>query len=187
MALVAIVLAAGRASRFGGGKLDALIGERSVLEHSVAAALAAPVERVLAVVGPGQAIPADPRIERIELDSSALSDSLRAGIATAGEVAGAFVFLGDMPLVPPDLAARLASAIGSAVAAVPVREGVPGHPVLLARSGFGLVETLRGDAGLGRALRSRDDVVRLATGEVGVTFDVDTPADIAAAQRILGT
>jgi molybdenum cofactor cytidylyltransferase len=185
MGLVAIVLAAGRSTRFGSDKLAGLIDGRSVLDRTLEAALAAPVERVIVVTRPGRAVPVDPRIAAVGAAGADLSDSLRAGIAAAAEADGAFVFLGDMPLVPPGLAARLASEIGSALAAVPVREGVPGHPVLLARAGFGLVETLRGDAGLGQALRGRDDVVRLVASEAGTTFDIDTPADIVAAQRLL--
>ncbi len=186
MAFVAIVLAAGRGTRFGSDKLAGLIDGRSVLDRTLEVALAAPVERVIVVTRPNRAVPADPRIATVQAAGANLSDSLRAGIAAAIEADGVFVFLGDMPLVPPGLAVRLAGEIGSAVAAVPVREGVPGHPVLLARAGFGLVETLVGDAGLGQVLRGRADVVRVATDDAGATFDVDTPADIAAAQRLLG-
>jgi molybdenum cofactor cytidylyltransferase len=181
--LVAIVLAAGRGTRFGSDKLAGLIDGRSVLDRTLEIALAAPVERVIVVRRPGRTTPADPRIALVEAAGADLSDSLRAGIAAAGDADGAFVFLGDMPLVPPDLARRLADAIGSAIAAVPVREGVPGHPVLLARAGFGLVGTLGGDAGLGQALRDRSDVVHLQVSEAGATFDIDTPADLAAAQQ----
>lgn len=187
MAFVAIVLAAGRGTRFGSDKLAAKIDGRSVLDCALEAALAAPVERVIVVTSPGSTVAANPRVAWVVAAGRDLSDSLRAGIAAAGEAEGAFVFLGDMPLVPPGLAARLASEIGSAIAAVPVRDGVPGHPVLLARAGFGLVETLRGDAGLGAVLRCRDDVARVATDEVGATLDVDTVADLAAAQQNLKT
>lgn len=186
MALVAIVLAAGRGTRFGSDKLASLIDGRSVLERSIDAALAAPAERVIVVTRRGGRVPTGPRIVCAEAAGPDLSDTLRAGIAAAGEADGAFIFLGDMPLVPPGLAQRLSEAIGPAVAAVPVRDGAPGHPVLLARTGFSLVQGLRGDAGLGQALRGRGDVVRVATDEPGATFDIDTMVDIAAAQRLLG-
>jgi molybdenum cofactor cytidylyltransferase len=185
MGIVAVVLAAGRGTRFGSDKLAAPIGDRSVLERSIAAALAAPVERVIVVARPHTAVPSDPRVIRVEARGPALSDSLRAGIAAADEAEGAFIFLGDMPLVPPELAGRLSEAIGQAIAAVPMRDGRPGHPVLLARAGFALAERLRGDAGLGALLRGRADVVELAVREAGATLDIDTQSDIAAAQRLL--
>ena len=186
MGLVAIVLAAGRGTRFGSDKLAALISGKSVLDRAIEVALAAPAERVIVVTRPGTQVPPDPRIARVESSGPDLSDSLRAGIAAAGEAQGAFIFLGDMPLVPHDLAGRLLPAIGAAVAAVPVREGVPGHPVLLARRGFALVERLQGDAGLGRALRHREDVAPLTVSDLGATLDIDTPDDLAAAQESAG-
>jgi molybdenum cofactor cytidylyltransferase len=184
VAFVAIVLAAGRGTRFGSDKLAARIGGRSVLERSVEIALAAPVERVIVVTASPATAPTGPRIESVAPGGPALSDSLRAGVAAAGDADGAFIFLGDMPLVPPGLAAQLLDAIGSAVAALPVRDSAPGHPVLLARAGLGLVEHLHGDVGLGQALRGREDIVRLATSDPGASFDIDVPADLAAAQRL---
>jgi molybdenum cofactor cytidylyltransferase len=182
MGLVAIVLAAGRATRFGADKLSALIDGRSVLDRSVEAALAAPVDRVLVVTRAEREIAAHPKVEKIEPGGADLSDSLRSGLAAAGDAEGAFIFLGDMPLVPKGLAGRLAQAIGTGLAAVPVCEGEPGHPVLLARRGFGLAEGLSGDSGLGTVLRGRADVVHLPTGDAGATFDIDTPSDLATAR-----
>jgi molybdenum cofactor cytidylyltransferase len=181
MSRVAIVLAAGKASRFGGDKLAARIGGRRVLERAIDAALAAPAGRVIVVTRPGGEGPEDPRIERIEAGGPDLSDSLRSGLAAAGDAEAAFIFLGDMPLVPPELAGQLAEALGPAIAAMPVRDGAPGHPVLLARRGFVLAEELSGDRGLGSMLRDRDDVVRVPVEDEGAVFDVDTPADLAAA------
>jgi molybdenum cofactor cytidylyltransferase len=185
--LVAIVLAAGRGERFGGGKLAAPLAGRPLLDHAVHVALASPATEVIVVGRPGTPVPADPRVRLVALESAALSDSLRAGLAAAGAAAGAFIFLGDMPLVPPDMAARLARALGGASAALPQWRGRPGHPVLLARNAFALVDGLTGDEGLGRALRGLAGVVRLPVEEEGVVLDVDHPEDLAAiAQRING-
>lgn len=183
--LVAIVLAAGHGSRFGGGKLAATLAGRSLLDHAVTAALASPAERVIVVGRPGTVLPNDPRLSLIELSSAALSESLRAGLAAASEAEAALVFLGDMPRVPHDMAARLIAALGQDLAALPEFEGKPGHPVLIARRGFALADDLTGDEGLGRALRAREDVVRLAVEDEGVVLDVDTPEALARLE--LGT
>jgi molybdenum cofactor cytidylyltransferase len=119
------------------------------------------------------------RVERVA--SSALSQSLAAGIRSA-EAAGAdaaFVFLGDMPLVPHAVAGRLADALGEAFAAVPTDGGEPGHPVLFARPAFPALAALSGDEGAGKLLRGRDDVVRVAIDDPGIRLDVDVPADLA--------
>jgi len=183
---VAIVLAAGRGARFGGGKMAAPLGGRALLDHAVGTALASPAERVIVVGRPGTRVAEDPRVRLLTLDSAALSDSLRAGLAAAGDAAGAFIFLGDMPLVPPDMAERLLAAIGEAPAALPLWQGKPGHPVLLARAAFSLADGLTGDEGLGRALRNLPGVVRLPVDEEGVVLDVDRAEDLAAMARRIG-
>lgn len=179
MALAAIVLAAGRATRFGADKLLADFRGEPLVAHALRAALAAPVARVVLVGGTHLPISADPRLSRVD-GGAGLADSLKAGLAAVGEVDGVFVFLGDMPLVPHGLAARLAEALGDALAAVPGRDGQPGHPVLLSRAAMALVEGLAGDNGLGKLLRSRADVVRLAVDDAGAVADVDTPTDLGA-------
>lgn len=182
--LVAIVLAAGHGTRFGGGKLAALLAGRPLLDHAVAAALASPAGQVIVVGRPGTELPEDPRLSLLEVASAALSESLRAALAAAGEVDAALIFLGDMPLVPHGMSERLIARLGDSLAAFPVFQGQPGHPVLLARRGFALAEGLAGDEGLGRALRGRADVARLAVEDEGVVLDVDTPEALARLERL---
>lgn len=177
---MAIVLAAGTGQRFGGGKLAAELAGRPLLDHAVQAALASPAAEVIVVARPGTGVPATARVRFITLVSEALSDSLRAGLAAAGDAAGAFIFLGDMPLVPADMAERLISVIGEGPAALPEWRGRPGHPVLLARSAFALADGLVGDEGLGRVLRGVAGVVRLPVEDEGVVLDIDRQEDLAA-------
>jgi molybdenum cofactor cytidylyltransferase len=180
---IAIVLAAGAATRFGGGKLVADFRGEPLLTHAIRAARLAPVERVIVVAPPGFDIghwPDAPIVEVRALASTALSQSLATGVGAAieADADAAFVFLGDMPLVPHGVAARLADAIGTAFAAVPTDHGKPGHPVLFARAAFSALAGLAGDEGAGRLLRGRDDVVRVAIDDPGIWLDVDVPADI---------
>lgn len=180
--LVAIVLAAGAGTRFGGGKLTAPFRGEPLLFHAIRAARAAPVARVLVVCAPGLDIgewPGEPPVNPVPVSSPALSRSLATGIDAAHGAAGAFIFLGDMPLVPHRLAARLAPLLAQRFAVQPVHAGHPGHPVLLSASAFPAVATLTGDAGAGRLLRGRDDVVRIETAEEGCVLDVDRAEDIA--------
>ena len=178
MKLAAIVLAAGHARRFGGGKLAADFGGRPLLDHALDAARAAPVDKVVLVCREAPES-LGPPVEIVEIASEALSDSLRAGIAAVTECDAAFVFLGDMPLVPHAMAARLADTLGDSYAALPRCRGKPGHPVLLSRRAFADVLTLEGDAGAGKLLRARGDVVFLDTDDEGVLLDVDSAEDLA--------
>lgn len=179
MNLAAVVLAAGSARRFGSDKLSAAFAGKPLVWHAIRAALAAPVARVIVVAHPALTIEPEPRVEVIRIASSALSDSLRAGLVAAGDVDGLFVFLGDMPLVPHGAAARLADRIGDAYAAMPLQAGKPGHPVLLSRRAFADVATLAGDAGAGKLLRARDDVVLDDCPDPLIHADVDRPDDLA--------
>lgn len=187
MTLVALVLAAGSATRFGGDKLSAPLDGEPLLFHAIRAARAAPVSRVIVVARPdletGTWSDAPP-VETLRITSSALSDSLKAGIAAASPgVDGVFVFLGDMPRVPLDEAGRLARMIGGNYAALPRHDGRPGHPVLLSARAFADIARLTGDEGAGRLLRRRDDIVFDECADPAIHFDVDRPEDLASARR----
>ena len=179
MRRAAIVLAAGQGSRFGSNKLLAPLEGEPLVHHALRAACAAPVGRVVLVARAALPPWADPRLVTIE-GGATLSASLRAGLTAVADCDQAFVFLGDMPRVPHDLAAKLGEAIGGALAAVPDVNGEPGHPVLLSAPAFALAAKLEGDEGLGRLLRGRADVVRLPVDDSGAKTDVDTPAALSA-------
>ena len=182
MKLAALVLAAGKATRFGGDKLSALLEGEPLLHHAIRAARAAPVERVVVVAREGLDAgewPGAPEVRQIALASDELSASLKAGIAAAGEVDGAFVFLGDMPRVPHGLAGELATALGDCFAALPRHRGKSGHPVLLSARSFGDIARLSGDMGAGKLLKARDDVAFVDCDDPGVLLDVDRPEDLA--------
>ncbi len=182
MTLAAIVLAAGSAARFGADKLSAPFRGEPLVRHAIRAARAAPVARVIVVCPPGFAPgdwPGAPDIVPVPLCSPALSASLVAGIAAAGAVDGAFVFLGDMPLVPPGVAPRLAPLLTDRFAVVPRHGGAWGHPVLLSARAFPAVAALDGDEGAGRLLRQRDDLAFLDVDSDAILIDVDRPEDLA--------
>ena len=189
MNLAAIVLAAGAGRRFGGGKLSALFGGEPLIAHAIRAARAAPVERVIVVCPAGLDIgiwPDTPPVEALLIDSPELSMSLKAGIAAAGDCGGAFVFLGDMPLVPHDAASGLAAALGKHYAALPRHNGKNGHPVLLAARAFAALEGLTGDEGAGRLIKASADVAFLDWPDERVLLDVDRVEDLAALEKHRG-
>ena len=193
-ALEAIVLAAGYGARFGGGKLTRPWRGGVLLDGALAAAFAAPARAVTVVIG------ADPAVEeaarafaegageaaRLQLVRAAdfaegMAASLRAGIAALPEdAAGAFVFLGDMPRVPPAVLPALAAALAQgAPAAAPTFGGQRGHPVLFGRGQFPALAALTGDAGARAVLQQLGDALALAPSpDDGVLFDVDRPDDL---------
>jgi molybdenum cofactor cytidylyltransferase len=179
---VSLVLAAGSARRFGSDKLSAMFRGEPLVHHAIRAARAAPVERVIVVGGERLAIgdwQGLPPVETVRIASTALSASLQAGIAAAGQAQGAFIFLGDMPLIPHDVAGRLAAALGDHVAAVPRHAGANGHPVLLSARAFAEIAGLSGDEGAGRLLRQRRDIAFVDLADETILLDVDRAEDLA--------
>lgn len=181
MSFVALVLAAGAGTRFGGDKLSAQFGGEPLLFHAIRSARAAPVSRVVVIASADLEIgtwDGQPPVEVVRVTSAALSSSLKTGIAAVQGSDGAFIFLGDMPRVPPDEAGKLAALIGCNYAAIPRHAGRPGHPVLLSARAFPDVAKLTGDRGAGPLLHGRTDVVFDDCHNAGVVFDVDRPEDL---------
>ena len=190
-ALEAIILAAGFGSRFGGGKLMAPWREGVLLDGALAAAFAAPVRRVIVVTGADDRVAAAARafagrqgeLDRLEIVFAAdhaegMGASLRTGAAALAEdAAGAFVFLADMPRIPPAVLPRLAEALAlGAAAAAPVFEGERGHPVLFSAALFPGLRSLTGDQGARSVLAGLGEAfVLVPTEDDGVLFDVDRP------------
>jgi molybdenum cofactor cytidylyltransferase len=186
----ALVLAAGSASRFGGGKLLAAFQGRPLLHGALAAAQAAAPGAVTVVTGAdGEAVAVcarafDPEIRVVHAADHAegMAASLRTGIANLPpEIEAAFVFLGDMPRVPHAILGPMAAAVAAgAPAAAPVFGGRRGNPVVLSRALFGEVAALSGDVGARPILQALG--ARLALVEApddGVLFDVDERGDLA--------
>lgn len=181
MNFVSIVLAAGSARRFGSDKLSVPFLGEPMVRHAIRAARAAPVGRVIVVCSPGLDIATwegAPPVTVLRISSNALSESLRAGIIEAADADGAFIFLGDMPLVPHDVAGQLAQVLGESFAAVPRHEGKLGHPVLLSSRAFAAIARLEGDQGAGRLLRSRSDVAGFDVADPAILLDVDRTEDL---------
>jgi molybdenum cofactor cytidylyltransferase len=185
----AVVLAAGSGSRFGGGKLLAAWGAGVLLEGALAAAFAAPVRDVTVVIGADAdavaavALAFDSRVLIVQADDYAegMGASLRRGIASLpADVAGAFVFLGDMPRASTSVLEPMARAVrGGALAAAPVFRGRRGNPVLLARELFPQLLALKGDAGARGVLQGLGDRLALVESpDDGVLFDVDQKSDL---------
>jgi molybdenum cofactor cytidylyltransferase len=199
----AVVLAAGQSSRFraGGGrdptKLVAELDGKPVVRRVVEAALAAKTRPVVVVTGyardPVEAAVAGCNVSLVfnPKFASGLASSLSVGLAAMPhEVLGALVLLGDMPWIGSRLIDALVDAFqarADVLAAVPLREGRRGNPVLLSRALFEPAMRLTGDEGARRLIGAlgASQLVEVEASDA-VTFDVDTAEDLAAARRFGG-
>jgi molybdenum cofactor cytidylyltransferase len=198
------VLAAGQSSRFraAGGpdptKLVAKLDGKPIVRRVVEAALATKARPVVVVTGYARD-PVEAAVTDLDVGlafnpkfASGLASSLSVGLlATPRDVAGVVVLLGDMPLIEPRLADALIEAFlarEGALAAIPLTKGRRGNPVLLGRGLFEAAMRLKGDEGARKLIGALNEgeLVEVEASDVGVTFDVDTPEDLAAAQRLGG-
>jgi molybdenum cofactor cytidylyltransferase len=178
------VLAAGGASRFGGGKLDALLAGKAVGQWVLDAVIAAGLMPGLIVVGSdAPAFAAAPGWSL--LVNVQASEGLGTSLALAAKSAqgrALLVLLADMPLVDPAHLRALVASSGSAATRYP--SGKAGVPALIGPALLSELAMLRGDAGAGALLSARAGVTLVEPPE-GMLLDVDTAADLAFAAAVL--
>ncbi|VWX61996.1 Molybdenum cofactor cytidylyltransferase [Burkholderiales bacterium 8X] len=172
-----IVLASGRGERFIaaggiGSKLQARLGEGTVLGHTLAAVRASGLPWHLEDAGhPG------------------MGDSIAAGVRATPEANGWLILPGDLPLIRPATLRAVAEALAKGAAAVhPSHAGERGHPVgFSARSGPALsrLQGAQGAAEVLRGLRSQGGVLELALDDPGIVTDIDTPDALKQAEAML--
>ena len=181
-----VVLAAGAATRFGGGKQLAELDGRPLLEHALGAMAASGVGRMVVVLGAG----AEEIAARVDLHGAdpvicnrwdeGQSASLASALAEMGDSDAVVVTLGDQPRMTPDAIRRVIAARGDGAAAVRATyNGDPGHPVLLERELIGKLRDVTGDHGARNLLLSvntRD----IPCDDLGGGEDVDTRAELDA-------
>lgn len=189
----AIVLAAGRGTRFGQEpKLLAEFGGKALVRHVVEAAISSSAEPVIVVTG-HRATEVEASLEGLSVQSvhnasfpDGLSTSLKAGFAALPSKArAAVILLADMPLIKASLIDALITGwreLGEPVALVPTLNGQRGNPAVLSRTLQPMIEVLSGDVGAGPILRTRPDVLEWPTIDPGILGDIDTREQLAKFQ-----
>lgn len=167
-----LILASGRGTRFiasggQGNKLQAPLGNRTVLQHTLAAVQASGLPWHLEDSGqPG------------------MGDSIAAAVRATSTAAGWLVLPGDLPLVQSDTLLAVAAALRQHTVVMPVVQGQRGHPV-----GFGpacgqLLQALQGAAGAASVVAAFG-AFELPVEDIGCVTDIDTVAALQAAERLL--
>lgn len=189
MKIVGILLAAGAASRFGGGKLLHPLPDGTPIGVASLRSLKAALSDVLAVVREG-----DDDLRTLLLAEGAqvsvcpdahegMSRSLVCGIRASMSATGWVLALGDMPYVLPAtsraVAAKLADAGGIIV---PAYRGNRGNPVGFAAGYRDLLLGVKGDEGARTVVRQRAaEVSILECDDPGILRDIDRREDLDGA------
>ncbi|MFY7835479.1 MAG: nucleotidyltransferase family protein [Novosphingobium sp.] len=176
-----ILLAAGRATRFGGGKLGAELAGKPLACHAADNLNSLPLFRRFVIYSPQT--PELPDFIKIPLDppDAPLSRSIATGVAALTDEDAALFALADMPLVPTaHFAALIARFDGDRIATrVDGRNMVP---AIFGRQHFATLASLVGDRGAGVLLQDAPSI-DLAPAQA---LDVDTQDDLERAQVLLG-
>jgi molybdenum cofactor cytidylyltransferase len=189
--VVAILLAAGSATRFGSDKLLHPLPHDVPIAIQAARHLRAGFEgRVLVVVRPGAGALADllraEGCEVVECERAAegMGASLACGVRAADALGPAdayLVALGDMPFIRASTVAAVRAALedGAALAA-PYFRARRGHPVGIAGKFRAHLQHLAGDEGARELLAgAAGELVKIPVGDPGVIRDIDQPGDLS--------
>jgi CTP:molybdopterin cytidylyltransferase MocA len=191
--VAAVLLAGGRGTRFGGGKLHALYRGRTLLSYALELVRRGCSEGLFGtghvVISHGdrkaQALLGTTDLQVIinESPEAGLSGSLRLGLEAVQRThaTAALILLADQPNVRLEVIERLLTAWypGRADVIRPRyadQPTVPGHPVLLTRSVWPRVLLLKGDTGLGPLIS--DNQKTMIIDVPGDNPDVDTLTDL---------
>ena len=183
MSLAIALLAAGGATRFGGGKLDAPLAGKPLGRWALDAALAVPHERLAVVVGdpaPEFAQGCEMLVNERAVEGLGASAALAARWAAGSDAL--LIVLADMPLVSVETLRKLAAAEGPAAVAYPGDK--PGVPACFPAPLFPALAALGGDSGAAQVLRGLPNVTLIET-PADELRDVDRPADLAEVTAIL--
>ena len=188
-----VVPAAGRGSRMGRPKLSLPLGDRTVLEHVVAALRQGGVDETLVIVGPH-----DPELAPLATAAGAHVLALAEPTADMrATVEHGLRWLEDRFHPRPDDAWLLApadhpaldtavvwrlceayAALPSCSIVVPVHEGRRGHPTLIAWRHVAGIRAYPSGKGINDYLRSQQEqVLEVPTASAAVLCDLDTQED----------
>jgi molybdenum cofactor cytidylyltransferase len=191
VAVVGLVLAAGRSSRMGRPKQLAELDGRPLLEHALAALAAAPVDRVVVTLGANAAAVLDTvdlhgaeplQVDGFELGMGHVLASAARAVEAEGDADALVVCLGDQPLVGPAVVAELVAAWrqGAGPVVTAAYGGRHGNPKLFDRSVIASLGELSGDTGARDLLAGHPQwVFAVEVGALGDDADVDDEQGLA--------
>lgn len=194
MSVVALVLAAGSSSRYGGAnKLLLPFGEGVVVQRAVRTVRDANIDRIIVVTGhQRQAVEVALANERCTFvhnprhAEGEMISSIQVGLRQLidSEAQAALIVLGDQPLLPTSIIRRLVEAFerGCGDILAPKFGNQRGHPVLIARRFWDEALRLPDGTPMRTLLAAHPgDVAHLLVNTDAVLRDVDTPVLYAEA------
>ncbi len=195
--IAGILLAAGRATRFGSSKMQAMLPDgRTVLEASLAnlctglqsaereANIVLVTRRDAAELALVRELALRHGVEFVINENAVegMATSIASGVAVTTNADGWLIALGDMPYVLPHTIAAIAGGLTTSRGiVVPSYQRQRGHPVGFDAAYRESLLSLTGDAGARAIVQDAGDRLAVVeTEDAGVIRDIDVPADLDA-------
>lgn len=188
MNVVAILLAAGSATRFGSDKLLHALPHEVPIAVQAARHLRIVFEsNVFAVVRPDSAKLSDHlrkegcKLVVCENAAEGMGASLACAVRAVADADAFVVALADMPFIRSSTIAAVRDAlVAGAPLVAPYFRARRGHPVGISAKFRSELEALRGDEGAKKIVAANEaSLVKIPVGDPGVLRDIDTPQDLA--------
>ena len=187
MRITGVLLAAGRAQRFGGDKLLARFADGPNAGAAVGVVayrnLRAALDDVIVAVRPADETlrrtfeALDARVVVAQRADEGLGASIAAAVQASGAVDGYVIALADMPFIQPSTISRVAEALaGGASIVAPRYADRRGHPVGFSSAHRDALAALTGDEGARSVVESRRHALTLIdVDDAGIVRDIDVP------------
>lgn len=188
MQVTGILLAAGSSRRFGGDKLTQPLADGEWLAGKACQNLLSSVDRVLAVVRPGQWALQN-RLQQIGAEvlvcphaEQGMGSSLAYAVSQSADAEAWLVALADMPNIALVTLQSLADALRQGTELIaPVCQQRRGHPVGFGKRFAQELMALQGDSGAKAILKRHADILQTwVCQDVGIFQDIDTLEDLCA-------
>ena len=196
MHITGVLLAAGRAQRFGGDKLLARFAAGPDAGAAVGVVayrnLRGAIDDVIVAVRPADEAlrrtfeALDARVVVAERADEGLGASIAAAVQACRAADGYVLALGDMPFIQPSTIARVAGElVGGASIVAPRHAGRRGHPVGFSGAHRDALAALTGDEGARSVVEAHRHALALVdVDDAGIVRDIDVPEPGLVAFRV---
>jgi len=190
----AVILAAGRSTRFPGNKLLTRIGGKTIIERVLGTFQESRVDRIIVVVG-WQARKLLKSIEGLNVEAvinekydEGMSSSVRLGVRKVLESDAVIIHPADVPFISTNTINKVIESYNTGGKPIVVAgyKGRPGHPILFCDSLFPEILEIREETlGLKSVVSRHSDEILVVETEPACLFDIDSPEDLKRIAKIV--
>lgn len=183
-----VLMAAGSGSRFGGGKLEAALDGKTLLERALTAIPDGMFAKVVLVTAPALAEKAAGYPVEVcvnDRPEDGLSRTIRLGTERLLDCDGILYVVSDQPLLTPSTVGRIVSAWRQQPdrIAAACHGGRRGNPCLFPKKLFGELCSLTGDTGGSTIIKAHPELLLPVETDERELTDVDTPEALHALEQ----